>query len=850
MTRIRDVLIVAHAHHDVGYTDSPRVIMPLQQRAVGEAIRLASGPTVDDPTAFRWTLENARPVVGFLGDAEASEIEALVRLTRSGRISVTGGYANMTELVGHEELIRSFDSVDSLRRVGLAVRVVQYADVNGLPWGTVPAMVKAGLDVLVMALNPNHGRPPFEQPSAFWWEGPDGSKVLVWLSLDYGLAETWGLLDGDLDGFAAPLAATIDRLEARDDYPFDFVMLHATDDNGWPTRAASDGVRAWNARHPERRLMTATIDQAMDRARLQAARARLPVWRGEWADWWAHGHGSSAYEVGVSREARSLILTAETALSLARLGAGPEPPTERRTAWRRDPVRRRDETEARAAVASVYEDLLLFDEHTWGADESVSRPESTFTRSHWNAKAGFAFAAFDAARDLAVEGLWRLSALDPTFEGSSLLVFNAHHETRSGTVALDIDGSLVETRVRDVPGFGWVRIPLATSDPVIAMPGTVLETDRFRIVVDPERGGIVSLVDKRLPWDLLDPDAVEPLGAVIVEALDPTFDHPVVREGREHFRPETPGPRFRRMIAAIDDSPVVRHGAGWSAISWTATAPTLPSVAVRLTVDDGADDVLVQISLVKEARVDPEGVYVAFPFALFAPTFWLETAGAVYRADIDQLPGTCRDWYSIGHAAGITDGRRSVLWTTDEAPLVQLGRIHTGEWSDRLDAPVGHIYAWLMNNLYATNFKASQGGPMSFAFSISAHPGPIDADDVRRRGQRAALPLTARLDRHAPSAASSQLAVESADVVAVSLVLDRDPDSVVVRLEASARGSQSVSLAWTGPATIDAWHADVFGHPGSPLEGDGRSFHLPLGPLESATVLVRRSEAGKSDDRG
>ena len=387
VARIREILVVAHAHHDIGYTHGPGIVMPLHWQAVREAIRLAGLSDAADPAAFRWTLENARPLAEFLRHAGSDEIAALRSRVRDGLISVTGGYLNSTQLVGHEELTRSFEWVDRFRQMGLPVRVVQHSDINGLPWGTVAAMVRAKLDVLVMALNPNHGGPPFEQPSAFWWEAPDGSRVLAWLSLHYGLAEMWGLLDDDIDRFALQLGELVRHVETRDDYPFDFLVLHATDDNGWPTLDAADGVRTWNAGHPELPMSTATIDAAMVRALAQAAAATLPVWRGEWADWWAHGHGSSALEVGVSRRARTLLRTAETALALARLEGGPLPPTERRTAWRRAPVRFRDEREASDSVAQAWDDLLLFDEHTWGADESVSRPDSTFTRSHWNAKA-------------------------------------------------------------------------------------------------------------------------------------------------------------------------------------------------------------------------------------------------------------------------------------------------------------------------------------------------------------------------------------------------------------------------------------------------------------------------------
>ena len=52
--------------------------------------------------------------------------------------------------------------------------------------------------------------------------------------------------------------------------------------------------------------------------------------------------------------------------------------------------------------------LLLYDEHTWGADCSVTKPESEFTKAQWKIKAQFAVDADRAGRRSrsAVAGPW------------------------------------------------------------------------------------------------------------------------------------------------------------------------------------------------------------------------------------------------------------------------------------------------------------------------------------------------------------------------------------------------------------------------------------------------------------
>ncbi len=185
MPQITEILIVPHTHHDAGYTHVPETILRMHERFIHEALALCEQDGDDaSPSAFRWTVEASLPLLKFLRHASAGDVARLQSLVARRRLSVTAGYLHMTQLIGHEEYVRFFQPVREIRRYA-PVSVVQHGDVNGLSWGVVPLMREARLDCLVMAFNPDHGRAPFEQPSAFVWEGQAGSRVLVWLSLFY-----------------------------------------------------------------------------------------------------------------------------------------------------------------------------------------------------------------------------------------------------------------------------------------------------------------------------------------------------------------------------------------------------------------------------------------------------------------------------------------------------------------------------------------------------------------------------------------------------------------------------------------------------------------------------------------
>ncbi|MHB1235175.1 MAG: glycoside hydrolase family 38 N-terminal domain-containing protein, partial [Microbacteriaceae bacterium] len=721
---IRQILLVGHTHHDVGYTNSPRIIDRMHARIVDEILALSESHAAAGPDQFRWTFEVARPVLGFLQTANPADAARLRRLVEQGRVSVTGGYLNMTQLPGEAEFDAAYEQLVAIRATGIPVRTEQHGDVNGIAWGTVPAMRRAGLDRLVMALNPDHGRAPFTQPTGFWWEGPDRKRIFVWLSTHYGFGEEWGIVDGDVRLAERSIRTFLEQLNARDDYPYDAALVHAANDNRWPTALFLDVVRHWNAEHPEVPMRTATIDDALDILVEQGTAAGIPVVSGEWSDWWSHGHGSTAREVATYRQARSFALAAQAGLGLSLLRGDGDPALATVLGYRRGPVRLRTDSEVLDDLAEVDEQLLLFGEHTWGSWETYSKPHSTFSHSHWNAMAGFAYAAYDFSRDLAVEGLFRMvasggagqagssagqsgiqddriaAARDDRVADRVIAVVNPTERARTEPVTVEVDGTATRTLVATVPAFGTAVLPIPEAPRQLGT-GTTIQTESYRVAVDPERGGAVSIVELRSGRELVDQDAGHGLGALIVERVPEDSAHPMVTDPKR-FHPEDPGPEFVRQAGSGRAAPKLRETDHYVEISWRTSAPTVPRIDAALRLYRELDIIDLELRLSKPEVFEPESIFVAFPFAVSQPEFLLETAGAVYLAETEQLPDTSKDWYSIQHAVGLRGSDGGVLWGSFDAPLVQLGGFQTGRWARTLDAPAGHINSWLMNNLHFT----------------------------------------------------------------------------------------------------------------------------------------------------
>jgi hypothetical protein len=850
---INEILLIPHTHHDIGYTHVPDICTKMHVRAIREAMRLVEADGDDSsPAALRWTVELSRPLLEFLHTASSDEIERFKALVERGRMAVTAGYLHMTQLIGHEEYVRYFQPVREIRDYGLPVSVVQHGDINGLSRGVVPLMREAGLDTLVMALNPDHGRAPFEQPSAFIWEGEDGSQVLVWLSLFYSLANnTWEIMQGHIDKAVEPLQRIIRRLEERDDYPFDFFIGHAAEDNMYPNALISDGVRQWNEQGIQPPIRLVTVDEAM--ARVRPYRDTLPVVRGEWVDWWAHGHGSSAYEVGISRTARANLRAAEAAAALYQLQPNDNQPYlppgwTPITNWYRVGVVPPDEAQWQPRINSAYDDLLLFEEHTWGSFESFTYPHSLFTLAHWQQKANFAYHAASEGHDLARETLAKLAGGLPAAEDPALVVFNPLSTPRSDLVTVRTPGQDHGVFVADVPPLGirvlpWNMAEVDAAD-VVPLPGdNTVENEHYKLVFDPFTGAIISLQDKAQQKEWVDTTALAGIGSVVYESVDKTDTHPAVRGSWTHFHPDTPGPRFVRTVAHGGGAAEICRVPYGLTIRTDTSAPFLPRIETTIALYDAAKWIDVSILIDKVESYEMEGVYVLFPFLLDSPSFLLESANTVFQAGREQLPDTCQDWYSIQHGVGVTDGSHSVLWAAREAPLVQLGEFQTGKWARELEAPRGHIYSWLMNNLYFTNFKAAQGGQMRFSFRFTTQTGGVQPQDVRGWGEAFANPPLARLS---PVQVGSYewLEVTPSTVTVQALTASRcDDGSAILRLKECAGQDSEVTVTWKGANAVRMARTTFLEDADeTPVSGDGYTFNLKLNAHELATVRISRLE--------
>ena len=741
-------------HTDVGYTDLQEKCLEVHRRNLDAALaRLPDHPD------YRWTAECALQVLSYVENRSPADGNRLVQAIRDGKIGFHALFANLlVGLLDHETAARMvWPAGRFARERGLGFITAQITDVPGQPLTFPMTLAASGVRYLVSGPNPERALPLLPKseaqvhhlagdwtayPQLYWWEGPDGSRVLHWRSYHYGDGLRFGF-DVGPDEMGRRLSDWLLANPAfqSSDWPYDIALLYGAQwDNAVMDETMIANMEDFNRRYAYPRIVPGRAEDLMQTLERRYG-PRIPVRRGDTGTYWEDGAASTARELAAFRAAQLVARAAD-------LAALWDERVESADAGRA--ARVSDRAEERR---QMWRDLLLFGEHTWGAAESVRAPDALQTVEQWAYKRRYLEGATAAAQNQLAGALLRIG--HGTSAGAGRILFNAANWPRTEVLrvpggagtefrtsgqacpAVDLDDGDALVLFRDVPALGYLALQTATrpaappSDEADALEASA---GGFSVRLDPTTGAIAS-------W-------TGPDGKERVKATPWT--------GLNQWLHVTGGDRSALWTSEDRDT------LGTAAELDVATATrissrrrTLPGIGVRLeatralrgcsaltsavTVFNDLPWIDVENRLTKLPMLGKEALYTAFPFAFTKPTVDIEVPLGRMTVEQDQQPGSCRDWYCHAHWVWLHEGQDSVVWSAPDAPLLTLNDIFRGAWR-RSIVPDGTLFSYVANNYWHTNYAARQDGTWTIRYRLSLLPAGDPAEPVRR-GWAACDPL-------------------------------------------------------------------------------------------------------------
>jgi hypothetical protein len=710
-SKIRHVDIVHHTHLDVGYTALPSVVRQDQVRYLDAAIDCCQA----DPQ-FRWTVETLVELDDWWRASTPARHKLLQDLIAAGHMDVMGMPFNQTPFLNAAQWRTMMDWIPRAVWDSLHIRAAMQNDVNGLPRAGAMALLDRGIHHLLMGINADNGGPPFTRPAAFWWKQPDGRRLFVWLgehygSLSYYLAPARKELRYDTSEAAVRAAHMkftehMQAIEAGG-YAFDRLILTHTHpqhwDNGYPYPSLAPFIAAWNRLklEPVLRLTTAT-DAIL--AMEKVAGAKAPVESGEWTDWWAGGDASAPREVAASRIAKRSVAAASAALF------GPMPAA------------------GRTAVRGILRDLCLFDEHTWGADNSVTEPWSLNTQAQWGQKADLAYRPMGEAEALLLRRIRAKIDLLP----AGVYALNPAPAEVSGWVALKgldaacrslVDpktGEAVEVVREGKNARCWVEKLAANSlrayrtETTTAAPSPSGGRPTVRTGVG---GWPVAARWAGMPQPLFDGAC----GDFVAVGLVPPADRRSLLNLHRKFDPATRQAMLRQteatygVTATVETPHTLRY-------TQDVVHPHLGPSRRTMELWRREPRARITVTLDRLSSMLPELLFLSFDLPHDVPLPVFASGGVPFTPYRDQLRGSCRDYFGIDGWAHYATSGGHWLWVTRDAPLVAIGGTHVAERHQEEPANPRRILARVFENIWHTNFVADSHGLMEFQFDLVWRP--------------------------------------------------------------------------------------------------------------------------------
>ncbi len=330
-----------------------------------------------------------------------------------------------------------------------------------------------------------------------------------------------------------------------------------------------------------------------------------------------------------------------------------------------------------------------------------------------------------------------------------------------------------------------------TSQSGVRVHDTVLENDRLRVRVDPVTGGIVELRMKGSSENFAGESADEQLN---------TF---LYFRGSDPHHAQTNGPV---TISVGENGPLV------ASLTIESSAPGCRSLRRELRLMAGGDYVEIFNHVDKE-RLEvadyrlpsgKESLNFGFPFNLTHAEVSIDIPLAVMQPDRDQLPGSCKGWFTVGRWVNIANEHAGLTWVTLDAPLVRFNdpAEDMREWRSDLSKNLkgAHkLYSWVMNNRWGTNYKADQEGPTTFRYILRPQQSNDPAEATRFAAGFSQPLIVAAAQSNSSERKNISiplLQLDSPDVIVSSLKPSDDHRAWIIRLFGASGKDRTVKLEW------------------------------------------------------
>ena len=415
------------------------------------------------------------------------------------------------------------------RLYGVDVRIGWNPDSFGYNWQLPQIYKRSGIDYFVtqkMSWNDTNQLPL----KLFWWESPDGSKVLTYFPNGYG------------NSTLNPVRLSNDLVKARTLAPGMLQMMDlygVGDHGGGPTRTVLDeglhwmqpdnvvpqmkfGIAQTFFSDIEKKIApesptwnyasTAKGNSALPAP--PAGRVTIPTWKDElYLEYHRGVYTTQSHHKRNMRQSEEWVLNAEKLSSLAWLDGLSYPAAQLTDAWKQVVFNQFHDLAAGSGIGIIYQDAQRdYNQVRWATNEASAKALQTLQSRIDTRAAGSVPVIVFNPLGWKRSGTLNVSVEMPSAAPAGVSVLDAHNRVvPSEVVSTDKQTNTFHLLVQasDVPSLGYQVLHVVTGKKPFATDlkanGMTLENAKLKVTVDPHTGCITSLYNKAANFEALAP---------------------------------------------------------------------------------------------------------------------------------------------------------------------------------------------------------------------------------------------------------------------------------------------------------------------------------------------------------
>ncbi len=760
-TRTENVIVVFKTHFDIGYTDlAGSVVHKYQTTMIEDALKVIDQTSkLPADQHFTWTLP-AWPMQQILSGCSPEVKERVIKALKEKYLAVHAlPFTIETEASDPEILARSFQSSSDMS-MEYGLKLPQDAKMTDVPehsWILPTILANAGIKFLHLGCNAASQSPVV--PDLFWWEGPDGSRVLTMYS--------WKYYGTDV--------------VPPENWPYKtwIAIIHTNDNTGAPTPEVVDQVISKIRKlNPNAKVVLGRMSDFYDL--IIRENASIPVAKKDMPDSWIHGYMSMPEEVGISRRVMKDMFTLEKLNTELNMWKG-----------KNDDIS--------PVMKKAVENSLLFDEHTFGLAMSHGssgywcygdqfrklKAEGIYDQIElsWNEKGNRIRDTWRSVKPLLNDKLKELGN-SVNISEDHIIVYNPLPWNRSGVVTLQVlsnlfgksnavkdaesgkvtmisnYGNVIRFEAEDIPAMGYrsfipVQVDTQGTGLTVNKSLNQIENKYLRITVDYKRGGISSVLDKTTGREMVKKSSDYVFGGYIYERFSRENTESYVKDYIKGGWDWAPAELGRPNLT--DDKYCQVHPVPYSMEFESDAVKVSAILQFRKDQNNPHDYTLIYSLYQNQPYLEvewgitgkspdpwPEGGWISFPFNIEKPQFRVGRLGAIVDPCNDYVKNSNLDYCFINSGITVTgDDRKGYGITSPEVPAVSLDRPGLWKFSRDFTPEKPNVFFNLYNNQWSTNFTEWIEGSWSARFYVWPARTPDNEQALITPSEELSTPLLA-----------------------------------------------------------------------------------------------------------